>query len=222
MRMTTRPVLLLVAYCALAALSACVDVVPRQEQTVDGLVRVPETRADKVYAIPNLSLAKYNRLLLDPVKVSFVSGWQTQAGVTAADVTRIRERAATVFREVFAKELTERGGYRLVDQAGADVLYVHAEIMNLRITAPPTPPASGERTFLVSASDMTLMAELRDSVSGALLVRAADMSKGRELGDLRVVNQDTNTDEGRKAFAMWASLLREALDSAKSAPPAAK
>lgn len=182
-------------------------------------MRVTRPQVDTLFVAPGMSLAKYRRVMLDPVEVSINSGWQTQPGVTAEDIARIRKRAADGFQAVFASELEDKGGYSIVERAGPDVLRVTASIVGLNVTAPQSPSADANRTFVVSASDMTLRAELHDSESGALLARAIDHSMGREAGDLRVESQAGNVNEGAHAFELWASLLRKALDAAKSAPP---
>ena len=48
---------------------------------------------------------------------------------------RIQDDVATLFREVFTKELTE-GGYQLVEEAGEDVLLVKPAIVDLDVVAP--------------------------------------------------------------------------------------
>ncbi len=204
-----------------ASLAACTQVVPKQEKSDDGLVRVTRPQVDMLFVAPGLSLEKYRKVLIDDVEVTFRGGRQEQAGVTAADIARIRQRAADGFRAVFASELVDKGGYPVVDAPGPDVLRVNASILELTVTSPTSPSSDAERTFNVSASDMTLRAELHDSQSGALLARALDHSMGRQTGDLRVMSQAGNVNEGAQSFELWARLLRNALDAARSAPPPA-
>jgi hypothetical protein len=210
------------AGCMLVSVVAagCVSVQsPKPERTVDGLTRIPSKRVDTVYVAPNVSLAPYRRVMLDPVSVAFKRGWQKgHPDVSVADMSRIRAEAAMLFRDVFARELSERGGYALTDQPGPDVLQVSASIVDLDIAAPETGSAAPTRTYVVSAGEMTLLAELRDSESGAILVRAADRERGREFGDLQIANRVTNSAEAQRAFAMWAGLLRNALDAARDNP----
>lgn len=215
--MPQSPLPLLTASLAALLLTSCVNMKPPQpERTVDGLSRIPTKRIDTVYTAPGMSLASYRRVMLDPVEVAFKRDWQREhPEVSPEDIARIRAQAAAMFRDVFAQELG-KGGYTLTDQPAADVLQVTASITDLDISAPDTRSVSAPtRTFVVSAGEMTLLAELRDSQSGAILVRAADREKGREFGNLQIANQVTNSAEARRAFAMWAGLLRTALDTAK-------
>lgn len=195
----------------------CVNMKPPEpERTVDGLTRIDSKRVDTVYTAPGMTLAPYRRIMLDPVDVSFKRDWQrNHPSVSADDVARIRSEAAEMFRDVFARELEAKGGYALTDKPAPDVLRVSASIVDLDIAAPDTRSGSPTRTYVVSPGELTLLAELRDSESGAILVRAADRQKGREFGNLQIANRVTNSAEAQRAFAMWAGLLRDALDAAR-------
>jgi hypothetical protein len=210
-----------------ALVSFCVSCVHVQklgpERTVDGLSRVPSKRVDRVYTAPGVTLAPYRRVMLDPIDVAFKRDWERQhPEVSPAELARIRSEAAELFQKIFARELADKGGYALADQPAPDVLRVRASIVDLDIAAPDVPTASTVRRYVVSPGEMTLLAELRDSQSGAILVRAADREKGRQFGNLQIANSVTNSAEAQRAFAMWAGLLRDALDAAKEAPAETK
>jgi len=59
---------------------------------------------------------------------------------------------------------------------------------------------------------MTLVAELRDSVTGELLARVVDTQRGRQTGTLSFTNSVTNTADARRAIGIWATALRQGLD----------
>ncbi len=59
---------------------------------------------------------------------------------------------------------------------------------------------------------MTLVAELRDSMTGELLARAVDARGARSSGTWQVTNRVTNTADARRAMGIWATALRQALD----------
>ena len=203
------------------ALSSCVLRPPAPDRTVDGLQRIQSRRVDTVYTAPGMSLAGYKRVMLDPVDVAFKKDWQrAHPEIEAADMERIRAEVASMFREVFSRELDDRGGYELAEHSAPDVLRVSASIVDLDIAAPDPRPVGVIRSYVVSPGEMTLLAELRDSVSGAILVRAADRERGRGFGDLQIANSVTNSAEASRAFAMWAGLLRDALDAARTPSPA--
>jgi len=219
MRAVVREVL--TGLSVLALLSGCVvNAPPVTEKTSDGLVRVQSKQVDTVYAKPGVSLARYKRVMLDSVELAFKLDWEKRhPEVSESDIARIRSQGSAVFYDIFSSALTLNNGYPLTTQPGADVLRVTASITELDVAA--TPGTTGtQRMYVVSPSDLTLSMELRDSATGALLVRAIDREKGRAAGDLRVEGAVSNSAEARKALEMWAGLLRGALDGARNAAPA--
>jgi len=200
------------------ALAACV-VAPggTPDNTPDGLVRVQSKRVDSLYIAPGMSLSRYRRVMFDSVDVAFKANWQVNnPNIPPDDIANIRYGAASVFRTVFAEEL-QKGGYAIAEAPAPDVLRVKASIVDLGIVGGST--AGTEETghaYIVSTEDMSLIAELRDSQSGANLARVADRKRGRNQGNLQMANQATQTTEAKAAFAMWASYLREALDAARA------
>lgn len=206
---------------ALALVGGCVvNAPPVSETTVDGLVRQQAKQVDTLYVKPGMSLAAYKRVMLDPVEIAFKADWQKlHPEVTAEDITRIRSQGAGVFYELFSSALSRQQGYPLTTQAGPDVLRISATISELDLAVTPG-TAGNNRMHVVSPADLTLLMELRDSQSGALLVRAIDKEKGRTFGNLTVADAVSNSEEARRALQMWADLLRAALDNARGTPQA--
>jgi hypothetical protein len=188
--------------------------------TEDGLQKADIKGLDVVYTRPSVSLASYDKVLLKPVAVSFRRDWgRATAGapgvrVRAADAQRIRERLATIMREEAIKQLGE-GGYTVTDVAGDDVLEVEAAIVDLYIVAPDVLGAENLRTYSVSAGEMTLVAELRDSVSGETAARIYDHAYARETSRPHRITDVENTSEARRVASEWARQLRLQLDLAK-------
>jgi len=206
---------------ALVLLSGCVvNAPPVAETTVDGLERVQAKQVDTLYVSRGMSLAPYKRVMLDSVEIAFKADWQQRhPEVTASDLTRIRSQGSAVFYEIFSAALSRQHGYPLTTQAGADVLRITATVSELDLAVTPG-TAGSHRMHVVSPADLTLLMELRDSQSGALLVRAVDKEKGRTFGNLTVEDAVSNSEEARRALQMWADLLRAALDNARGTPQA--
>jgi hypothetical protein len=133
----------------------------------------------------------------------------------------IQKGLAELARDVFRRELEKKGGYALVAEPGDDVLRVRARIVDLYINAPDTASAASTRVYVVNAGEMTLMAELYDSVTNTLLARVIDRQRGLERGlnELQIANRVTNTAEADRILTFWASRLRNALDKARAEPP---
>ena len=210
----------IVGVVASVTLCACVIAPSAPVTTPDGLVQVKNAKVDSVYAAPGMSLARYRRVLLENVDVAFKHDWQQRhPEIPAEDVAMIRHGAVSIFREEFVREL-EKGGYDISSRIAPDVLRVSASIVDLDFVTQNAGAAAGKAPYLVTPANMSLLAELRDAQSGAMIARVADRNRGRSSGSLKVADQMALTDEARAAFANWARLLREALDAARQPPPA--
>jgi hypothetical protein len=186
----------------------------------EGLKKVKRPGLDTVYVREGVSLAKYKRVMLDPIEVSFDKNWNPRRGPGAfdsADPMAIRQNLAKLARDVFRRELEKRGGYPLVDQPGPDVLRVRAQIVDLYINAPETNSPGITHTYVINAGEMTLVAELYDSETNALIARVIDRQRGLERGlnELQIANRVTNTAEADRILSSWAGRLRDALDKAR-------
>jgi hypothetical protein len=185
-----------------------------------GLQKVTVKGLDVVYAKPGASLGGYSKFLLGPISVAFHRDWEKQTmavskmRISAADSQRIKDRLATAVREEVVKQLGE-GGYQLVDTAGDDVLEVNMAIVNLKVNAPDVPAAGRANTYALSAGEMTLVAELRDSSSGDIIARVFDRTLARESFRAQRITSADNEVEARAAAAGWAKALRSELDLAK-------
>ena len=191
----------------------------------DGMPRVKRPGLDAVYLREGASLAKYKKVMLDPVEVSFDKNWDPNNKITGTniyggpgkvDAEAIRVDLGKLARDVTKRELERKNGFPLVDAVGEDVLRVHARIVDLFINAPDR-MEPGTRAFVVSAGEMTLVADLYDSQTNALIGHVIDRERGQERGpfDLQVANRVTNTAEADRILSIWADRLRKALDKAR-------
>ena len=133
-----------------------------------GLEKIQVKGLDLVYAKPGSSLAGYAKVLLRPIDVTFRRNWEKQSApgsripIGAKDSQRIKDRLSALVRDEVDKELTA-GGYQIVDAPGDDVLDVKMSIVDLNVAAPDLQSAGRVTSYAVSAGEMTLVAELRDS-----------------------------------------------------------
>jgi predicted small secreted protein len=213
-----RRVLTLVVALGASILAGCATTsAPRGAAEWDGLVRQPATRLDAVFLKPGAQIGAFESVLLDPVSISFASNWDPTRGtrgvgqLNAADIAGIKEDLAALFQETFRAELG-RGGFKLVDEPGPRTLRATAAIIDLFVTAPDTMSPGRTRVYTTNTGRMTLVIELRDSVTGEILARAVDQQSGRGSGMWMVTNSVMNTADARRAIGVWASSLRRALE----------
>lgn len=188
--------------------------------TEDGLEKIEVRGIDAAYRQPGASLGGYTKIQLAPVTVSFQKSWRPERdsliyGMNRPDREAIVRELAELFVETARDEL-QKGGYQLVDAAGPDVLGVKASIVDLMITAPDVPTAGITRTYTMSAGEMTLVAELSDSVTGDVLFRVYDRRQARETGTWQRTTSVQNVAEARNAIRTWAMILRRQLDAARA------
>ena len=184
----------------------------------DGLVAIEGSRVHMAYIDPNADFSVFQRVaILDP-HVAFRSNWQRDQNrsrsrnVGASDVERIKEDVAYLFKDVFTEQL-EAAGFDVVNYAGEDVLVLRPAIVDLDVTAPDVRSAGRSRTYAASGGAATLYLELFDSLSGAIIGRAADRRRSSRMGGFATVsNRVTNRADARREFRAWADKLIEFLD----------
>ena len=208
---------LAVALVALA-LTGCAST-QRGPAEWDGLVRQPNTRLDAVFLKPDAEIPSYANIILAPASVQFARNWDPNRGgrsmsrrLDTADVVAIKDNLAATLAEIFKEELTA-GGYQVVTEPGPDTLLVIPAIIDLYMTAPDTMSPGRTRTYTANSGRMTLVLEIRDSVTGETLARVVDARGGRTSGVMTVTNRATNTADARRAIRIWAQALRNGLDS---------
>ncbi|HKU90125.1 MAG TPA: DUF3313 family protein [Steroidobacteraceae bacterium] len=200
---------------AAVLLGGCVIAPSAGPTTPDGLQKRASNRVDSVYAAPGASLARYRRVMLDELDVAFKADWQQRhPEITPTEIGDVRTLGAALFRAAFSAEL-EKGGYAIVDQPAPDVLRVKATVLDVDFAPAAAAAASVGGRYIVSTTDVSLAAELRDSASGAVLARIIDRNRGRNVGNLEMSSEQSTSKDALQAFTTWAGLLREALDSAR-------
>jgi hypothetical protein len=132
------------------------------------------------------------------------------------DTKQIRTNLAELAREATKRELERKNGYPLVNEPGPDVLRVRAQIVDLFINA-PDPRTPGVKSYVVSAGEMTLVADLYDSETNALIGHVIDRKRALENGpyDFQIANSVTNAAEADRILSGWARRLRNALENAR-------
>ena len=202
--------------CLVAAAAGARDVPPEVDK--DGLHRVENSELRLVYKRPGVDFRRYDKVILLEVYVAFQKNWQHQHKandpflVSQHDVQAIKQRVGNEFQHRFTRELEKRG-YPVVGKtsAGPDVLIVRPAIINLDVVAPDTLRADDGETFVASAGQMTLYAELYDSVSSQLIGRVTDPREDQESGSFMGANRVTNKAAEDRIVDIWADALADHL-----------
>jgi hypothetical protein len=194
---------------------------PDAEVTFDGLYRVDNSRADAAWVRPEIDLSQYSKIRFSDVSIEYRPGGESGRGdyvrmrgsgpweVTDSQKARLRE----LVNEVFAEELARSNRFELVDESGPDVLLVNAELLDVVSYVPPD-PVGRSQVYLRRVGEATLVLELRDSVTNAILARSVDRRAAEQPGQTMTwSNTVSNTAEVRRLVRRWATSLREVLDA---------
>jgi hypothetical protein len=192
------------------------------ETSHDGLALVKKTRSTALYLRPGVSFAQYDRLAILECPVAFRKSWQRdqnedrvdlQQRVSARDMERIKAELSKEFLRVFKRELETRGGYRIVETGGPDVLVLRPAIVNLDVSTPDLMPSGRVANLQTSAGSMTLYLELYDSMTSQILGRYID-AEGDTQGMVQIADRVTNMQAADVILTRWADTLRKGLDRA--------
>jgi hypothetical protein len=214
--------LIVAGLLALFAHAALADKAPT---TWDGLVEIKSKKMDAAYLAPGADFRPYTKIMVDPTQVAFRKDWlkninddrSVSRKVTEDEAQEILAAARTNFEDVF-QEAFAKAGYTVVKTPGPDVLRVATGVVNLYLNAPDTMSAGRTRTFTANAGEATLVMELRDSMSGALLGRVLDRRETLDTG-MQWSNRVTNTQDFRNLFLSWSSVTVKGLESLKEISP---
>jgi hypothetical protein len=186
----------------------------------DGLQLQKSTKTRLVYVKPGATFTQYDKVAILDCYVEFEKDWQkdynqSRVGlgdrVTDKDVERMKAGLAAEFKKQFTRELQDKGGYQVVDQAAPDVLVLRPALINVEVNAPDLMSPGISRTVVRSAGQMTLYLELWDSATNTLLARVMD-AKADDETIAQPANRVTNMAAADRILSEWARELRERLD----------
>ena len=191
------------------------------EVTVEGLQLIKDSNLALVYVEPGINLGQYSKVYLDDAYIAFKKNWQRDQNrhhsqkVKAEDMARMKAELSSLFREVFSRTL-EDGGYELVTERAEDVLLLKPAIINLNVVAPDTMDANRGNSYSETTGEMTLYLELYDSLTDDLIAKALDRNIDRQTGYFQWQNRVTNRAAANRILQVWANVLKEGLDEARS------
>jgi hypothetical protein len=214
---------------AIAALSvACttapptIQTGPDAEVTFDGLHRVDNSQADLAWARPDFDISGYTKIMLVGAGIEYAPA--KNRGRTSAERSRpgpyfidddARARFEALVAETFLDEIQNIQNFEIVTEPGPDVMMVRGGLLDVESYVPQDPMAQTGRggIYLSSVGAATLVLELRDSETGAILARSIDRRAAEQPGGMMFQsNRVTNASEVRRLIRFWARRLREGLD----------
>lgn len=214
------------ATSVLVAFTATASAAEKPAENWDGLVEVKSKRLDAAFLAPGADFRPYTKLMVDPTQAAFHKDWIKNMN-DRRDLSRmvddqqaqgILEAAKTNFADVF-HEAFNKAGYTTVDKPGPDVLRVTPGVINLYVNAPDVMAPGRSRSYTANAGEATMILELRDSQTNALLGRVLDRRETRDTVGMSAANTVTNTSDFRLLFKSWAGICVKGLETLKSVSP---
>ncbi len=189
-----------------------------QSETYDGLAKVKNTAVSGAWMRPDFTLAGYTKIMLQGAGIEYrpvrpvnrmARSSASEFPVTAEQQARLR----TIVSDAFRTELAQSQKFQLVDAPGPDVLTIWGGLIDVVSFVPPDPIGRGN-IYLNSVGEATLVIEIRDSQSNAVLVRVVDRRAADTPGTTQQSNSVTNWSEVQRLARSWATQLRTRLDEA--------
>lgn len=195
------------------------DTSPGAEVTFDGLYEINNSSAARAWATPGLDLSGYTKIKLQSAGIEFRPGGESGRSMSSRsrggpyEITdEQKERVRQVAGEVVLEELGKSEKFTLVNESGPDVLVIRVALLDVVSMVPPDAIGRSE-VFLNSVGEATLVLEIRDSITDAILVRAIDRRAAEDrTGAMIWSNSVTNATEVKRLIRRWMSTLRERLD----------
>jgi hypothetical protein len=186
--------------------------------TYDGLAKVKNPRARAAWMRPDFSLDGYNKIMLIGAGIEYrpVKPVSRAAATSASQfplTPEQKERLRSIVRDAFRTELAQSQKFQLVDEPGPDVLMIWGGLIDVVSYVPPDAVGRGN-IYLNSIGEATLVIELRDSESNAVLVRIVDRRAAQGMGPNARSTSVTNWSEVQQVARTWASMLRQGLEEA--------
>ncbi len=216
--MTTFVLVVSAVGCTTAPLT--VQTGPNAELSFDGLHKIDNTRVDMAWAVPDLDLSSYTKIL--PVNVGIEYRQVKDRGRTTMARShggpyfiddKSRAQFEALVDQIVMEELQKSSRFHIVDEPGPDTLIVGGALLNVTSYVPPDPGVGRSRIYISSIGEATLVLEVRDSETNRILARAVDRRAAETIGGTFTrSNTVTNTAEARRLIRFWASGLRKALE----------
>jgi hypothetical protein len=192
----------------------------------EGLVKVPSKKIELVYLAPGADFRPYTKVMIDPTEAAFRKDWlrdqrrssgSFSLSLSEKDVLEATDDAKKEFEQEL-RAAYAKAGYEIVTTPAADVLRVATGVIDIDVVAPDTQSAGRSRSYSEDAGAATLVVEVRDSVSGAILGRAVERRIAGDNGPW-IRNRVTNYSDFEKLFKRWAEVCAEGLGELKALSP---
>ncbi len=192
---------------------------PNAEITFDGLHEIKNSAADIAWAMPGVDLSGFTKIMVQKTGIEFRPGGEagrssfSRSSTEPFEVTEQQKaRFQEIVKEVVLDELGKSAKFALVDEPGPDVLLIRVALLDVVSFVPPEQIGRAD-IYLRDIGEVTLVLELRDSITGAILVRAIDRDAIGASDRMNRSSRAANAAEVKRLIRRWMSTLRDRLDT---------
>ncbi|GGA75160.1 hypothetical protein GCM10011369_16280 [Neiella marina] len=194
------------------------------DTSFDQLTKVESKKVDELYLKSGADFSHYDTLMLNEADVAFRKNAYRNDYATRGQMKRGMERASVklkaLFDESFREVISEKGNYKMTDQPGDDTLLLEPKLMNVYfVNLDDMSRASNVKVYAESAGEMTLVLELKDSVTGEILARIVDRQEATDWGRLVRQTSVDNHQQSKRMIKRWASQLNDGLMESATRQP---
>lgn len=205
----------------------------RAAATADGLHRLKTRQVAAVYLRPGARFVGYRKLLIAPVEIFYKRAGQGAASSPGLMLLPDKEdRLRRNFQSVLEEELGASPSFDIVEEPAPDALRIRVHVVDLVVKL--VKDAGAESVYSFGESQMTVLLDVSDSLSGVSIARLVDhkrvatkttltadevFSEMRTLAPLRrgkgstaMQSAEAQWSNSRRLFRRWASILREGLE----------
>ncbi len=193
---------------------------PDAEVTFDGLHKVDNSQADLAWARPDFDISGYTKIMLVGEGIEYApaenkgrtSMARSRGGSFFID-DNTRARFEKLVGDTFLEEMQKVERFDIVNEPGPDVMMVRGGLLEVVSYVPPDTNVGRGGIYLRTVGEATLVLELRDSETMAILARSIDRRAAERMGGTMMEsNRVTNAAEVRRLVRFWGRRLREGLD----------
>jgi hypothetical protein len=178
--------------------------------TSDGLYRLNDSVLERAWVKPGVDLSAYDKIMVLPVGLTFKD--VPRHSRNSYPITdQQKQTLVDIVPEALGAELGKMTSYQLTSEPGKGTLSVYGAVLDIVSYVPPEPVGRGA-TFVRTLGEATLVVELRDSVTGEVVARAADR-RAVSPAFVQRSNAVNNRVEVRNAARRWATDLRRQIDA---------
>ena len=179
----------------------------------EGLAPAASRRFDSAEFRPGVDFTRYKAVHIDDPVLEFRTpdAGSGEFPLSADQKRRFHDMLAAAFADEFAGQ----DGIAVVDHSGPDVLELDVRVLDIRATVPPrTVGRVGRGAIALEASgSVTLVIEIRDSLSGEILARGVESREVAGAATRRGSAMITLWEDVDALCDRWAAASRTGLEA---------